>query len=313
MSDKNEPKRKVGRTKRTEAQKDPRAKEAKKTTATGRPMNAKKEKTEDRVERLLTEKESKNDPLMAQLDCEHDLEYRAFLLWSMMRNKSKRLVAHAVGKSQPGITYWEKRFQWKRRIKPTEKTHNIQAQVMYRERFYKKFGETEVKQIGMWLNTPVENKPVDKDILEEVKKALKSSANNENRDEKKKTLSRHKDVVNAGIAYVLKQFNAGTLRANLSDLPKLIEMSLRLEGIEEQIHTNNAPMIVESMRVKQAREKGSNIVEAMYQDAEELANILKNLKGTGEGVSVLHKEELERLGNEVLEKENSEMDSEDDT
>ena len=88
----------------------------------------------------------------------------------------------------------------------------------------------------------------------------------------------------------------GDVRRSLRDIPLLMQLRADLTG-ENKTDSTSSGVILESVRVRDAKKNGEDVVEALYEDATELAAILQALSVRGKSGVVLSEEESE-VGNE---------------
>ena len=96
-------------------------------------------------------------------------------------------------------------------------------------------------------------------------------------------------LIDAAIGYIAQGIKEGDIRRTLRDLPTLL--SLRNELIGTEKIEEGSRLISESVRVKDAKAIGGDIVDAMYEDAQEIAAILGALRMRGKAVPH-HEEEV---------------------
>jgi hypothetical protein len=245
---------------------------------------AKKLTTDQKVIKEIEQREKEGYSLLAQLKCENSDEHRAFLLYSMQTPPNKSKVAKIFDRTSAGIGYWSKRFYWERR-RGESQTIAVECQALYRELYYASKGESEVKQLGMWLETPVSAIPVNQDIVDKVRDIVKNSPEDPKTMREKKVRDRHLTALDASIGYLMQGIKDGSIRRTLRDLPILIQLREELGG-DKRGEGNQ--LVVESLRVQQAKKNGGNVIHAMFEDAEELSIILKNLMNTGEAHNEIH-------------------------
>ena len=248
-----------------------------------------KETVEQRINKEFESRIKSGLSLLAKLADEKEKEHRAFLLWAMQTPPNKNSVGRIFDLTPAGIGYWSKRFLWDKRRQESQ-TIAVECQALYRQLYYGNYGESEVKQLGMWLETPVSNVPVNQDIVDKVREIVKNSPEDPKTLREKKIRERHLTALDAAIGYLMQGIKDGSIRRNLRDLPILIQLREDMGGDRK----GQAPaMVVESLRVQNAKALDGNVIEAMYEDAMELSVILKNLKGTGEGSQSVHAENQE--------------------
>ena len=73
---------------------------------------------------------------------------------------------------------------------------------------------------------------------------------------------------------------SGEVKPVMRDIPVLLGMRNTLANIDKKV--GGPTLILESVRVRQAKETGQDIIEAMIEDTEELMLILKSIKNTKE-------------------------------
>ena len=237
----------------------------------------KKLTTDQQAIKEIEQREKEGYSLLAQLKCESSDEHRAFLLYSMQTPPNKSKVAKIFDRTSAGVGYWSKRFYWDRR-RVESQTIAVECQALYRELYYGSKGESEVKQLGMWLETPVSAIPVNQDIVDKVRDIVKNSPEDPKTVREKKVRDRHLTALDASIGYLMQGIKDGSIRRTLRDLPILIQLREELGGDKS---SEGNQLVVESLRVQQAKKNGGNVIQAMFEDAEELSIILKNLMNTG--------------------------------
>ena len=86
---------------------------------------------------------------------------------------------------------------------------------------------------------------------------------------------RHIKLVDASLGVIARKLKADEVRVSVRDIPVLLECRDKLVGVVGGTHAgaNNGP-IVETARVKHARETGGDLVTAMHEDAQELVSLL---------------------------------------
>jgi hypothetical protein len=79
---------------------------------------------------------------------------------------------------------------------------------------------------------------------------------------------------------IARKLKADELRVNVRDIPLLLESRDRLFNVVSGSNSSGG-VVIESTRVKQARETGTDLIEALHEDAVEMVVILGALRQTG--------------------------------
>ena len=209
---------------------------------------------------------------------ESEVAHRSFLLWAMQMPKKRnvRLTARASSRSEATLRDFKKRWEWVDRA--SDITSDVEAQTMYRKLYVHKVGTKEIEVVEKNIATPISKiGTVPRSVAAIVDKTIK----HQEREQKKKNPEeemrrKHVGLIDAAIGYIAAGIRDGDVKANIRDIPLLIQMRNMILKVEE---ANKTPQIVlESLRVRQAKDTGTDIIEAMIEDAEELLMILKSVR-----------------------------------
>ena len=245
------------------------------------PTREEKRKALDKNPRVEV-KEEKRDFSLHKFHKEREKPHRAFLLWAMQDVNHRHLttVARAIGVSHTQISNYRKQFVWDERA--TRHTDEVEAYQLYKQLYHHKFGEKELdfvkKNMTLAVKTGPENVP--RSVAPSIQKAMKDAKIESLKDPKtkhdKEVKKRHIMLLDAAITYIAQGLKEGDIKRQLRDLPILI--SLRNELLESDNKSAKAQIVYESIRVKDAKENGGDILEAMYEDVQELQVIIGALR-----------------------------------
>lgn len=209
---------------------------------------------------------------------ESEIAHRSFLLWAMqMPNKRNvRLTARASNRSEATLRDFKRRWEWVERA--SDLTSDVEAQTMYRKLYVSKVGTKEIEVVEKNIATPISKiGTVPRSVAQIVDKTIKHQERElKKKDPEEEMRRKHVGLIDAAIGYIAAGIRDGDVKANIRDIPLLIQMRNMILKLEE---ANKTPQIVlESLRVRQAKETGGDIIEAMIEDAEELLMILKSVR-----------------------------------
>ncbi len=209
---------------------------------------------------------------------ESEIAHRSFLLWAMqMPNKRNvRLTARASNRSEATLRDFKRRWEWVERA--SDLTSDVEAQTMYRKLYVSKVGTKESEVVEKNIATPISKiGTVPRSVAQIVDKTIKHQERElKKKDPEEEMRRKHVGLIDAAIGYIAAGIRDGDVKANIRDIPLLIQMRNMILKLEE---ANKTPQIVlESLRVRQAKETGGDIIEAMIEDAEELLMILKSVR-----------------------------------
>ena len=213
---------------------------------------------------------------------EKEVQHRAFLLWAMQSNeqgRNKASVAKAVGVSTTSITNWQRRWDWGDRAKNI--TSETEAHQIYKKLYFPEIGNTEIMAIQGnvdFKEAKQEEKVVDETVAQKIKQNLEETEKKAAVLLEKETKRKHMMLIDAALGYVAQGIKDGEIKRTLRDIPMLLEMRENLSGNSS---SNPQTVVVESIRVRDAKANNGDIIEAMYQDAEEISAILGALRSRG--------------------------------
>ena len=213
---------------------------------------------------------------------EKDEQHRAFLLWAMQSpelGRNKNRVAKAVGVSATSINNWEKRWDWKKRA--INITSDTEAYQIYKKMYFPNIGNTEIMAVQENITLPESQKEV-KVVQSTVAETLKENIEETERKAsvlmEKETKRKHMMLIDAALGYVAQGIKDGEIKRTLRDIPMLLDMREKMSSNQS---ANQQAIVVESIRVRDAKANNGDIIEAMYQDAEEISAILGALRSRG--------------------------------
>ena len=213
---------------------------------------------------------------------EKAIQHRAFLLWAMQskeQGRSKNKVAKTVGVSATSINNWQKRWDWEERAKNI--TAETEAHQIYKKIYFPEIGNTELMAMEENISLPKaekERKVVQASVAETLKENLEETEKKAAVLLEKETKRKHMMLIDAALGYVAQGIKDGEIKRTLRDIPMLLEMR---EKMSSNTSANPNAIVVESIRVRDAKANNGDIIEAMYQDAEEISAILGALRSRG--------------------------------
>lgn len=231
---------------------------------------------------------------------ERHTHHRALLLYAMQAPslRSGRAVGKAVGISEATARNWKKKSKWDARLSTYdhEETDEI-ALSMYRRLYMMDYGEAELPQVAKNILRPLGAHTLKDEGAMAAHEATKRAQNAvgdsmhaveqvtaravaDNRRDARKDAERHIRLIDASLGLIARKLKADELRVNVRDIPLLIESRDRLFNVVSGNTGSGAP-VVESARVKQARELGTDLIEALHEDALEMVVILGALRQAG--------------------------------
>ncbi len=218
------------------------------------------------------EKDTEVD-ILARNRGESEVAHRSFLLYAMQSEKRRnmRATARAVERSNTTVRNYSKSWDWAKRM---DIPHiEVKAQELYKSLYFAMYGMREIAMIEKYILSPVTvvgSTP--RSVADTVTRVVEQSNPKKSQVFTDELKRKHLTLVDAGIGYIAQGIKNGDLKRSLRDLPLL--MQLRREITGENKEEKESAILVESVRVKTAKSMGTDIVEAMYEDAQELVAIL---------------------------------------
>lgn len=232
--------------------------------------------------------------------------HRGLLLYAMQHasgevvsvGRSRAAVSRALGVSEVSMWKWAQKQKWDERISAVVDAEGL-AVALYRTLYMDQYGKTELPHVLPNVVVPITIKamanteqPVASEADKVIEKArlLATSAvraeeaimqqiQSRRKDEKRK-VEQYKGLLDAAIAESARLLKERRLKLTAKDIPVLIaarqELSQWLMQQDDKYTENMGG--VESARMKHARDTGKDLVEAMWQDLEEIRTILSALR-----------------------------------
>lgn len=213
-------------------------------------------------------------------------QHRGLLLYAMMHpdQRSIRAVARAVGRNEATVRGWAKRWEWAVRIEPPCAEES--AVLLYRMLYVADFGATELPEIAdrvvVSLSQSPNQEPPPPTVVEDLREADRIAREEiiRRRSQREAVRAQHTQLVDGALGYIVRQMENGKVRASLRDIPSLLKARGVLTG--ETADQGGAALVTETVRVRQARESGGSVLEAMAADLAELTVILAALRAKEE-------------------------------
>lgn len=219
--------------------------------------------------------------------------HRALLLWAMQAPsmRSFRAVARALGCSDGSVRGWAGTRDWKQRVAAHGEHADQHALDLYRSEYMADFGKLEIPHVAPNVVRPLGALDIDDpaaaaaelvrertrkatgDTLAEVSQAAAQEAATLAADNKA-IAARHLRLVDAGLGSIAKAIKDKDIKPTLRDIPMLLEAREKLHRTVYGGTDDEAHRVVESARVRHAKETGGDLLRAMFEDAEECTLIL---------------------------------------
>lgn len=221
---------------------------------------------------------------LVQRERESERAHRSFLLWAMQAPEVRNLsaAARAVGRSESTAREWRRRWSWDERIGSIGEASDVAAASAYREWYYPKWKLREIVEVEDYLAAPFRPEAVvAPSVVQEVRQAIRGDGLREAEAEaRKKARRRHRALVDGALGLVAKRVAAGEVKVSLRDIPTLLDLRERLD--DGGAATGHGGVVIESVRVRLARETNGDVVGALHEDALELVAILGAIRSAGE-------------------------------
>jgi hypothetical protein len=212
---------------------------------------------------------------------EKHIQHRGLLLYAMQHpdKRSVRCVARAIGRPESTLRGWIKTRDWFDRSSAANAEND--AVSIYRRLYLKKYGHIELPEVKINVVVPLstvqKGDPPESPATAAVRAA---DAKVEHEILRRETNERqlrdnHIQLIDGALGYVVGEMKAGRIRATLRDIPTLFEARRILidDGTAE-----SGVIAQESVRVRTTREAGGDVLEAVWEDIEELRVIIGALR-----------------------------------
>ena len=253
------------------------------------------------------------DPTLERWPGERVDHHRALLLWAMQdpTDRSYRAVARAMGVTDTAVRQWRGRKGWEHRIVPYGDEVDQVALDLYRVEYLADYGRVELPKVAQRVVRPMG--PTDiRDpaararheakvrVATAIPRAMAESeqavaqAIVDHRTDRRKDAQRHIRLVDASLGLIARKLQADEVKVSVRDIPVLLDTRDRLVHVVTDTHEGTHGPVVESARVKHAKEVGGDVVTAMWEDAQELVAILGALRSVQSvDPSTLHQTDVE--------------------
>ena len=237
--------------------------------------------------------------------------HRAMLLWAMQGPdlRSQRKVAKAHGAAEGSIRNWKRTRMWEERLAHHGKSADQYALDLYREAYMAEYGKIELPYVLSNVVRPVGGLDLDDPTavaaeearnraraatgttVAEVEQASRKVAADRKRDSRREA-EKHIRLVDGALGLIARKMKANEIRVGVRDIPVLLECREKLERSVSGVSDDGAGRVVQSARVKHAKETGGDVLTAMFEDAEEVVLILGALQTRkAEDVTVLSQQD----------------------
>ena len=221
---------------------------------------------------------------LARISREGERAHRAFLLYAMQDPDSRNLSAagRGVSRAESTVREWRRRWKWADRIDRLGTASDVKAATAYREQYYPTYKLREIVEVEDHMSAPFRpDAVVSPTVAAEVKQAVRGDSGAQRAAEaRKKNQRRHLALVDGALGLVAKRVAAGEVKVTLRDITTLLDLRDRLE--DPTGGQSGSGVVIESVRVKLARQSGGDVVEALHEDALELAAILGAIRSSSE-------------------------------
>jgi hypothetical protein len=234
----------------------------------------------------LVAKQLKENPLQ-RLSNEGKNAYRAFLLWGMQVETKRKInpIAKGMDLSYQTVSQYRKTWNWVVRVEKVVLLDQ-KCQALYRKIFFDEYGMRELSMVERYIAAPISvlgNVP--RNIAEAVDKAIGETSRPRSTMFSKEVKRKHLLLIDAAIGYIAAGIRSGDVRRSLRDLPILLQLRKDMTG--EGVRASGGGLAIESIRVRDAKANNGDIVDALYEDAVEMAAILQALKSKGKSGIVM--------------------------
>ncbi len=221
--------------------------------------------------------------LVTRAPDEPEESHRGFLLWGMQaaNRRSYRAAGAAIGKGDSTIRYWSRRFDWPLRVQ--QANADLACIHEYRRLYHDRHRDEEVMRVAELMRHDYHAPAVEQSAAAAAPMhADAEAAEREARDrQRKQALELMRKLGGASLAKYAQAIQEGKVRVNRpSDLLDLAKLQQFLDGVERddaQGRVVAGPLAVESVRVRQARANGTNVLVAALEDVRDLEVVLHHL------------------------------------
>lgn len=221
--------------------------------------------------------------------------HRAMLLWMMQRpgshpalSRSLRATARAVGRSEGCIRDWSRTHKWEERSRSVPDCE-AEAVALYRQLYLQDYGEAELPEIASRVVVPMHpDNSADQAIsqakqvstaAQRVEQAVLQDVAERRKVERQK-VERFRGLVDAALGETARLLTERKLSLTARDIPSLLNAR---QGLTDWLNANDdrhieGQKVVESARVKHAKDVGGDVLEAVWEDVHEIRTILAVLR-----------------------------------
>jgi hypothetical protein len=222
--------------------------------------------------------------------------HRALLLWAMQGPdmRSQRKVSKATGTSEGSIRNWKRTRMWEARVQHHGKHADQYALDLYRTEYMMDYGRIElpwvlpnvVRSVGVDLDDPTaiaaeqareRARKATGATVAEVEQAVRQTVADRKRTNRSEA-DKHIRLVDGALGLLARKMKANEIRVSVRDIPVLLECRERLARAVAGGEAEGAGRVVQSSRVLHAKDTGGDVLQAMYEDAEEVVLILGALR-----------------------------------
>ena len=235
---------------------------------------------------------------------EHPDKHRAMLLWAMQHPSTNKVigrsltaVSRAIGTTLMTITRWRDDYKWQLRSEAYKDPEGTAFQ-LYRALYMENYGRVDLPFIEQRMIIPITtNKTVAitpdeteadggimlaKQRAEEAMSVERAAveAIHERRKKERDKVESFRGLLDMTLVEAGRLLKQGRLQIGAKDLKGLLEarqeLTSWLASQDDKVLDNRIG--VESARMRAARETGKDLVEAMWQDLEEIRTILSTMR-----------------------------------
>lgn len=253
------------------------------------------------------------EPLLP-LPKESDDAHLAFLIYGIMKPRRGNLtiLSKHIRRGASTLRFWRKNYLWKTRLQAFDATavelECMQAYYIYANSTH---GEDFLGGLSEYIRvpypadfgdlfTPYKNRTKKKDPdadntnPRQLVDAAKNAVESEHKTHKDRT-EKILELTDLSLEYYADSLSKGKVRVSARDLLTLAKTASMIHEDVMGHESPGGPVLIESVRMKQARASGANILEACLEDAEELVVILMHLLRPAHGTGTATKDTLDNV------------------